>query len=108
MTMDNMRAYASVQKWIDNVNRYYHLEAAEWEGRLRTLREFCQHIDKDPDTMIAEALEKREVKIECMRRLKQFARQVCHSPRGAHDWENVVRSFFIHNGARVIVQPYAE
>jgi predicted ATPase len=38
---------------------------------------------------------------------RQFARQVCPSPRGAHDWENVVRSFFIHNGARVLVQPYA-
>jgi hypothetical protein len=72
------------------------------------LEEFCQHIDKDPDTMISEALEKREVKIECMRRLKQFTRQACHSPRGAHDCENVVRSFFIHNGVRVIVQPYAE
>jgi hypothetical protein len=30
------------------------------------------------------------------------------SARGAHDWENVLRSFFIHNGARVLVQPYAE
>jgi hypothetical protein len=30
------------------------------------------------------------------------------SARGTHDWENVVRSFFIHNDVRVIVQPYAE
>jgi hypothetical protein len=28
--------------------------------------------------------------------------------RGAHDWENVVRNFFIHNGVWGIVQPYAE
>jgi hypothetical protein len=27
---------------------------------------------------------------------------------GAHDQENVLRSFFIHNGARVLAQPYAE
>ena len=30
------------------------------------------------------------------------------SARGAHDRENVLRRFFIRNGARVLVQPYAE
>jgi hypothetical protein len=105
MAMQNMRAYATVQKWMANVNRYYQLDAAEWEGRLKTLGEFCQHVGQDPDTMIGEALEKRAVKIEYMRRLKQLARQVCPGLRAAHDWENVVRSFFIHNGARVVVRP---
>ena len=58
--------------------------------------------------MIREALEERQEKIDFMRRLKRFAREVCVSPHAAHDWENVVRSFFIHNGARVVVRPYAD
>jgi hypothetical protein len=108
MTMENMRAYTAVQKWIDNVNRYYHLNDDEWEGRLQTLRVFCQHVGQDPDTMIGEALDIRQVKITYLRRLKQVAQQLCPSPHAAHDWENVVRSFFIHNGARVVVRPYPE
>lgn len=106
--MDDIKSYASVQKWVANVNRYYHLSEAEWEGRLKALGEFCQHLGKDPDTMIREALEERQEKVDFMRRLKRFAKEVCASPHAAHDWENVVRSFFIHNGARVVVRPYAE
>ncbi len=106
--MDNIESYASVQKWMTNVNRYYHLSEAEWEGRLKALGEFCQHLDIDPDTMIQEALEERQEKIDFMRRLKRFAKETYPSPRAAHDWENIVRSFFIHNGARVVVRPYAE
>ena len=106
--MDNIKSYTSVQKWIANVDRYYHLSETDWEGRLKALGEFSQHLGKDPDTMIREALEERQEKIDFMRRLKRFAREVCTSPHAAHDWENVVRSFFIHNGARVVVRPYAD
>ncbi len=106
--MDPIKSYASVQKWMANVNRYYHLDEAEWEGRLKALDEFCQHLGKDPDAMIHEALEERQEKIDFMRRLKRFAQEAYRSPRAAHDWENVVRSFFIHNGARVVVRPYAD
>ena len=38
--MDDLRRYASVARWIDNVNRYYKLPEAEWEGRLAALRVF--------------------------------------------------------------------
>jgi hypothetical protein len=43
-----------------------------------------------------------------MRRSKQIAKEVTADSRAAHDWDGIVRSFFIHNGARVVVRPYAD
>ena len=43
-----------------------------------------------------------------MRDLRKIAREVAADAHAAHDWDNVVRSFFIHNGARVVVRPYQE
>lgn len=106
--MSDLGSYATVQKWIENVNRYYNLDEDEWEGRLQTLSDFCQAESRDPDSMIAEALGDRAEKIDAIRRLKKFAKGQSSNPRIAHDLENVVRSFFIHNGARVVTRPYAD
>jgi len=104
--MDDLRRYASVARWIDNVNRYYKLPEGEWEGRLAALRVFCERTGKDPDAVIRAALEEKGAKVDFMRRSKQIAGEVSADPRAAHDWDGVVRSFFIHNGARVVVRPY--
>ena len=40
------------------------------------------------------------LKIDFIRQVKRFAKETCPDERAAHDRENVVRSFFIHNGAR--------
>ncbi len=106
--MNEIKSYATVQKWIANVDRYYHLSEDEWQGRLRTLEDFCRAADQDPDAMIAEALNDRAEKIDYMRRLRSFAKEQSAGRHAAHDLENVVRSFFIHNGARVVTRPYAE
>jgi len=106
--MNDIKSYTSVQKWITNVNRYYNLSDEEWVGRLQILVDFCQSEDKDPDTMIAEALAEKSDKIDYMRHLKKFVKAQNANPRIAHDLENVVRSFFIHNGARVVVRPYTD
>lgn len=106
--MNDLRSYATVQKWIANVDRYYHLKEDEWTDRLRILEDFCRAADQDPDAMIAEALNDRAEKIDYMRRLRSFAKEQSASRHAAHDLENVVRSFFIHNGARVVTRPYAE
>ena len=29
--MDDLRGFASVTRWIENVNRYYNLPESEWE-----------------------------------------------------------------------------
>jgi hypothetical protein len=106
--MNDIKSYDAVQKWIANVNRYYHLSDAEWAGRLQMLADFCQTENTDPDAMIAEALVERSEKIDYMRRLRTFAKEQSANPRTAHDVENVVRSFFIHNGARVVTRPYVD
>ncbi len=105
--MNDIKSYTTVQKWIANVNRYYNLSDEEWVGRLQMLADFCEAGEKDPDTMIAEALAEKSDKVDYMRHLKQFVKAQSTNPRIAHDLENVVRSFFIHNGARVVVRPYA-
>ncbi len=106
--MDDIRSYASVARWIDNVNRYYQLPESEWVGRLAALRVFCERIGKDPDAVIRSAIGEKGSKVDMMRRSKQIAREVNGDARAAHDWDGVVRSFFIHNGARVVVRPYEQ
>jgi hypothetical protein len=106
--MDDLKSYASVARWIDGVNRYYNLPESEWVGRLAALRVFCERIGKDPDALIRSAVDEKGAKVEMMRRSKQIAKEVNAEARAAHDWDGIVRSFFIHNGARVVVRPYEE
>lgn len=106
--MNDLRSYASVARWITNVNRYYQLPDSEWLERLEALRVFCERLGKDPDEVIRAAVEEKGAKVEMMRRSKQIAREVVDDPRRAHDRDGIVRSFFIHNGARVVVRPYED
>lgn len=104
----DLRAYRTVQKWVDVVNQNYHLSEQEWVGRLDLLREFCLSENTDPDTMIAEARSDRADKLDYMRRLRRFVGELTTNERLAHDYQNIVRSFFINNGARVIAKPYSD
>ena len=106
--MKEIRSYASIQKWMANVNRYYNLSAEEWDARIQMLSDFCQSEQKDPDTVIAEALADRADKVDFIRRLKKFVKTRTSDPHASHDLENIVRSFFIHNGARVVTRPYCD
>ena len=106
--MNDLKSYASVQKWITNVNGYYDLSDEEWTGRLQMLADFCQSEEQDPDVMITYALADKGEKIDFIRRLKKFVKTQTTNPRLGHDMENIVRSFFIHNGARVVTRPYRE
>jgi len=108
MALQDITTYTTVKKWMDYVNRQFHLSDQEWQGRLDTLRRFCEHVGKDPDTIIAEARGERGAKLDFMRSLRKFAKTLSSNAYIAHDYENVIRSFFIHNGARVVVRPYAE
>lgn len=85
----------------------YHLTGQEWEKRLASLAAFCHAVDKDPDRIIAEALANRQDKIDLIRRVNRLAKEAAADPRGAHDFGNVIRSFFLHNGARVVTRPYS-
>ena len=104
----DLRGYRSIQLWKDVVNKMYHLSEAEWEGRLQIVQQFCEAEDKNPDEIIAEARGDRAEKIDYMRRLKRFAKTLTANPTLAHDYENIIRSFFINNGARVVTKPYPD
>jgi hypothetical protein len=102
----DLHQHATVQHWISRVDEMFHLSEQEWSERLGVLREFCAIAKTEPDRMIADSRASRDTKNEYMRELKRFTRERYPGARAAHDAENVVRSFFIHNGARVFVRPY--
>jgi hypothetical protein len=104
----DFRAYRSIQLWMDVVNKMYHLSETEWEGRFQVVQQFCEAEGKNPDEIIAEALSDRAGKIDYMRRLKRFVKTLTANPTLAHDYENIIRSFFINNGARVVTKPYPD
>ena len=91
-----------------SVDAMYHLSEQEWADRLSVLGQWCQEVGEEPDQVIASAKASRDAKNGYMRSLKRFARERYPEGRSAHDVENVVRSFFIHNGARVFVRPYLD
>ena len=93
---------------MDVVNKMYHLSETEWEGRFQVVQQFCEAEGKNPDEIIAEALSDRAGKIDYMRRLKRFVKTLTANPTLAHDYENIIRSFFINNGARVVTKPYPD
>ncbi len=104
----DLQAYRSIQLWMDVVNKMYHLSEEEWEGRLQLVQQFCETEGKNPDEIIAEARGDRAEKIDYMRRLKRFSKTLTTNPILAHDYENIIRSFFINNGARVVTKPYPD
>ena len=104
----DFRVYQSIQLWMDVVNKMYHLSEEEWRGRLHVLQQFCELEGKDPDEIIAEARSDRAEKIDYMRRLKRFVKTLTPNPTLTHDYENIIRSFFINNGARVVTKPYPD
>lgn len=106
--IESVRDCRTVRHWVETVNGMYHLSDDEWDGRLRFLNDFCDEVESDPDHMIQESRSDRNAKNEYMRRLKRFVRGRYPDPRAAHDAENIVRSFFINNGARVFVRPYPQ
>ena len=106
--MSDVRSFASVQRWIENVNKLYQLPDDEWVARVDALRIYCERAGKDPDAIIKDALEVQGSRPDFMRLSKKVAKELKGDTREAHDWDGFIRSFFIHNGARVVTRPYEE
>jgi hypothetical protein len=105
---NNPESYASVQHWMEAVNARHGLSGPDWEHRLAVLWSFCDSLGKDPDTIIREALDERDSKLDYMRHLRRWSNDQAHGPQATHELQNVVRSFFINNGARVVTKPYPD
>jgi len=104
----NPDLYSSVQHWMEVVGARHGLSEQDWTERLTVLWGYCRSLDKDPDTIIQDALDGRDSKLDYMRHLKRWASEQAKTPPAAHELENVVRSFFINNGARVLTKPYPD
>jgi hypothetical protein len=104
----NPESYASVQHWMEVVNARHGLSGQDWEDRLAVLWSFCDSVGKDPDTIIQEALDERGSKLDYMRHLRRWSNAQSRGPAATHELQNVVRSFFINNGARVLTKPYPD
>ena len=100
--------YSSVQHWMEVVNARHGLSEQEWEERLAVLWSFCESLEKDPDAIIKEALDERNSKLDYMRHLRRWANDQGKGPQSTHELQNVIRSFFINNGARVLTKPYPD
>ena len=96
--------YQSVTTWLSSLPGTPSLRARQ----LGILRRFCAAAGSDPDAMIARGLGSRDAKLEAMRRLHQWAEAETSRERERHDLQNVVRSFFITNGLRVLTKPYPD
>lgn len=104
----NPESYTSVQHWMEVVNSRNDLSDRDWEERLGALWSFCDSLGKDPDTIIQEALDERDNKLDYMRYLRRWANDQSLSLHATHELQNVIRSFFINNGARVLTKPYPD
>ena len=100
--------YSSVQHWMEAVNARHRLSDREWGERLAVLWSFCESLGKDPDTIIKEALDERSNKLVYMRYLRSWVNDQAKAPHATHGMQNVIRSFFINNGARVLTKPYPD
>lgn len=100
--------YSSVQHWIEVVNARHGLSQRDWDERLTVLSSYCDSLGKDPDTIIQEALDERDTKLDYMRHLRRWANDQARGLQATHELQNVVRSFFINNGARVLTKPYPD
>ena len=105
---NNPESYTSVQHWMEVVNSRHDLSDRDWEERLGVLWSFCDSLGKDPDTIIQEALDERDNKLDYMRYLRRWADDQSRGLHATHELQNVIRSFFINNGARVLTKPYPD
>ena len=101
-------SYASVQHWMEVVNSRHSLSEGDWTERLGVLWSFCDSLGKDPDAIIRDALDERDSKLDYMRHLRRWASEQSRSLHATHELQNVIRSFFINNGARVLTKPYPD
>lgn len=101
---DDLSRYPTVATWLSSLVA----PPAARARQLAILGRFCAAEGSDPDSMIARGLDSREAKLDAMRRLRQWAATEGSSEREQHDLENVIRSFFITNGLRVLTKPYPD
>jgi len=106
--LETIRQYSSVKLWIERTTDSSLRPARDWEKRLGHLRGFCEASGTDPDTMIKESVADTRAKNDHMRNLKQWCSTLPGNDRDRHEAENMIRHFFMKNGMRMMVKPFAD
>jgi hypothetical protein len=103
----DLRDYESVQTWFEGLRRQSNVDPEVDQGRLETLRQFCEFVGKSPDEIIRECLRDsgEQVKISLKGRrlyaakISEFEGSVGEGAAQARARVgSTLRGFLIHNG----------
>jgi hypothetical protein len=102
----DIRQYDTVKTWLQGLREQWGREPEDVEARLEALKEFCQFVGRDPDTIIAECVREAEggkrIRLKGRRfyneKIAEFQASVGGDSRTRAQWGNTIRSFLIHNG----------
>ena len=103
-----LKQYPSVARWIELTQDSSLRPARDWNRRLGYLSGFCESKGIDPDTLIKESLSDGKAKNGHLRDMKQWVASLPGSDRDRHEAENMIRHFFMKNGMRMMVKPFAD
>ena len=96
--------YATVRAWREDYVRHWGggPDDPELEGKLATMRDFCERLGKDPDAIVNECLRDTEggkrIRAKARRRYVEAIREFESAHKGGRSAGNVIRSFLLHNG----------
>jgi hypothetical protein len=102
----DIESYETVRTWRAGLRRQWGSEPADFNEQLDVLRRFCEFVDRDPDSIIAECSRQveggRRIRIKARRffseKIAEFQAMVEGDARAQGRAGNAVRSFMIHNG----------
>lgn len=103
---ESLEEYETVRTWFSGLREHWGEEPPDKEGKLATLRSFCEMVAKDPDAIVDECSREVEggkrIRIKVRRlyseKIEEFKASVQGGPRDQGKAANTVRSFMIHNG----------
>ena len=105
-TPDTLLAYATVQTWLQSLQRHGSSALAECQERLDTLAAFCAYVGQTPDAIIAACLRDTPAGTTIRARSRRhyaeqidaFQQQAPGDYRSRGQCGSILRSFLIHNG----------
>lgn len=115
-TVEQLAEYNTVQTWLKNVHYQSPASTTSDQDRLNTLLLFCQFVEKDPDSIIADSFrapkegdEWKHIKFKARRRysdlIDQAQQELFGGGTAGRQRGSIIRSFFIHNGVFMQAAP---
>jgi len=109
--LDDLRQYETVRRWLAEPTVFQPVRE-DPQRKIEILRQFCELIDTDPDTLIATCTDLvpggGAQRNQHLKTLKVWVSQMDISEAARTRTENVVRGFLIKNGIKVMTRPYSD